>query len=298
MRNLTFLSVALLALLLSLACCKKNAVNPSASGSVSFKIDSLATFTSASAGGVWEPTNSLLNITAKGGRALIVLNLLMPNGLKAGTYPFSSTSTAATATFYRPDTLKTSEGYYSNVDTKSFGSLVITSVTADSLVTGTFTYSLKDPVSGVVKKLTAGVITKVKIINNKSIVSVGSNVFSAKIDGSLFTPTQITALKSSGSLIIGGSDGTKSVGLNVPETIAAGNYTLSFGTNYTGQFLPSLAISNGLYIASAATSKLTILENNTTTKLLRGTFNFKGEDSFGSSTKTYLITEGSFSVKY
>jgi hypothetical protein len=51
-------------------------------------------------------------------------------------------------------------------------------------------------------------------------------------------------------------------------------------------------------VGSTATSKLTITEHNTTTKSIKGTFNFKGTDITGASTPSFLITEGAFSIKY
>jgi Family of unknown function (DUF6252) len=265
---------------------------------MTFKIDSTTTFTSSTIGSVWEPTNSLLNITAKGGKSIIVMNLALPNGIKAGTYNFTATSTP-TATFYRPDTSKITEGYYSNIDSKTFGTLIITSVTTDSLITGTFTYNLKDPTSAIIKKITAGVFTKVKVVNNKSLVSTSGNTCTAKIDGTAFTGTQVTVKKSSTDLVITALDDTRALGIQVPAAITVGNYTMNLGTDYIGQYNPTLVVSGTtLFVAVTATSKLTITENNTTTKSLKGTFNFKAADYFGRITTTYLITEGTFAVKY
>jgi hypothetical protein len=292
--------MALCALALTLVCCNgNNDVTPTASGSMTFKIDSTTTFTSSTMGGVWEPTNSYLNMTAKGGKSLMVINIQMPNGIKTGTYTFSATS-GLNITFYRPDTAKITESYRSDLDAKSFGSLIITAVTADTLLTGTFTYNLKDPVSGIVKKITAGVFTKVKILNNKTIVSTGSNTFAVKVDGTALVPTQITGISAFGKVSIVASDGTKSVSITVPTTAVAGNYTMDFfGSEYIGQYNPTFSTTaTNYFVASTATSKLTITEHNTTTKSLKGTFNFKATDFVGTSTKTYLLTEGTFAVKY
>ena len=295
MKNLASV-LMLLAFALSLACCKKTETSP-ASGSVTFKVDSTTSFTSSLAGGTWEPNNSLLNITAKGGKSLFTMTLAMPNGLKAGTYAFSST-TSQNGTLFKPDTAVT-QNFLSNVDTKSFGTLVISNVTTDSLITGTFTFTLKDPVGGTLKKITVGVINNVKAINNKSITTSGST-FSAKIDGTLWTPTQVTGLVSSNNLIITASDGTKSIGFTLPSNIAVGSYTFDFFTGtYIALYNPTNSTTNPMsFIASTATSKLTITEKNTSTKQIKGTFNFKGEDITSSTTRTYLITEGTFSVKY
>ncbi len=290
----------LLTLVISFACCKKESDLPSgSSGSVTFKYDSTKNFQSSFSGGVWEPNNAMMSIFAKAGKSIFVMNTLMPNGLKIGTYSFIANSPLSMATFFREDSTKVTEGYYSNIDGGSFGILFITSVTADSLVSGTFKFMLKDPVTGKVKFLDQGVITNVKVVNNKTITTGGSNTFSAKIDGVLWSPKQITGLKTPGTITINASDGTKTIGLFLVETIKTGTYKMDFGSDYYVQFIPTFSISNPeSYVASPETSKLTITEHNTGTRQIKGTFNFKGDLFPFPGTKSYLITEGAFSVKY
>jgi hypothetical protein len=299
MKKSAILSLSFLATLLVFVCCKKDQVTPSSTGTVTFTVDSLTKFQSSAVGGVWESTNSLMNITAKGGKSIIVMNVIMPSGLKAGTYNFTATSAAGMAIFYRPDTTVITEGYYSNIDTKSFGTLIITSVTADSLVTGTFTYTLKDPVSAKIKKITTGVLTQVKVKDNRAITTgTTTNSFTAKVDGVVFKPTQITGVSAFGKISLVASDGTKSIGLNIIQTAKAGTYTMDFLGDYSAQYIPSMSISNPVsYVGVPATSKLIITEHTTTTKVIKGTFNFIGEEFLG-GTKKYTITEGVFSVKY
>jgi hypothetical protein len=294
MKNLISVFTILSAIVL-LTCCKKTETTPT--GSMTFKVDSTTTFQSSLVGSTWEPTNNLLNLTAKGGKSIIVINVQMAAGLKTGTYPISPASVALTNAFYRPDTSITTEGYYSIVATAG-GSLVISGLTADSLITGTFTFNLINPTTNKVKKITLGVYTSVKVVNNKSIVSTGGNTFSAKVDGTLFSPTQITGSSNFGQLILVGSNGTKTLTVSVPSTIAVGSYTMdAFGT-YQALYSPTLSTTGVVYSASTATSKLTITEHNTTTKSVKGTFNFKATEFAGTSTTSFLITEGAFSVKY
>jgi hypothetical protein len=302
MRNFLML-VALLASLMTLTQCKSDDTDtptPDANtGAVTFKVDSLTDFNSSKVGSVWESTNSTLNLTAKGGKSIISISVVMPNGFKTGTYNFTASSSALMATFYRPDSSVITEGYFSNIDTKSFGTVNITSITTDSIMTGTFTFTLKDPVSAKIKKIANGVFTKVKVADNKSLVVGGSNTFSAKIDGVLFSPKQITATKFFGKISIVGSDGTKTIGLTVLETAKVGTYTMDFFGDYTAQFNPSMSSTNpASFVASSTTSKLTITEHNTSTKVIKGTYNFKGEEFLGTSTKAYMITEGAFKLSY
>lgn len=285
-------------LLLFLMSCKKSDTNPSNStGSVTFKIDTTGNnnFTSTYSGGIWEPNNALLSITAKGGKSIIVINIAMPNGLKVGDYSFGASTGFSTA-FFRPDTLIATEGYYSIVSGAS-GSVKISSVSSDSVVTGTFNFILIDPVTGKTKRLSNGAITGVKIVNNTSIVTGGTNSFSAKIDGTLWSPKQITGSKNFGTISITASDGVKSMGLTIIETAKAGVYTMDSFSDYSAQYLPSLSSATS-YVPDPSTSKLTILEHNTSTRRMRGSFNFKGSAFPTPTTKTYTITEGVFDVKY
>jgi hypothetical protein len=299
MKNLSSLCV-FWALVITLASCNKDEASPAPlSGSVNFKFDSTKIFQSTFSSGVWEPNNALLSIVAKAGKSLLVMNTLMPNGLKAGTYSFTANAPFAMVTFFREDSTKVTEGYYSNIDGGSYGVLVITNVTADSLVTGTFKFMLKDPVTSKIKVLDQGVITDLKVVNNKSITTGGTNTFSAKIDGVLWPGKQILGSNYFGKITITNSDGTKSMGFQLVETIKPGTYNMDFGSDYHVQYSPTLSLTNPeSYVASTATSKLTITEHNTTTRQIKGTFNFKGTLFPNAGTKSYLITEGAFSVKY
>lgn len=299
MKNISHLFL-FLAVAAVFVCCNKTEEQPAGStGSVSFKYDSTKNFQSSFSGSVWEPNNTLLSITAKSGKSLFVINTLMPNGIKKGTYSFVASSPTGMAVFFREDSTRVTEAYFSNIDAGSFGILTVTDFTTDSLITGTFSFFLKDPVTGKVKVLSEGKVAAVKVVNNKAIVTGGTNTFSAKIDGVLWSPKQITATKNFGTIQLTASDGTKSMGLSLVETIKTGTYQMDFGSDYHAQFSPTFSITNPQsYIASPSTSKLTITEHNTTTRQLKGTFNFKGDLFPTPSTKSYLITEGAFSMKY
>lgn len=299
MKNISSLFI-FLAFVAAFVCCNKTEEQPTGStGSVSFKYDSTKNFQSSYSGSVWEPNNGLLNITAKAGKSLLVINTLMPNGIKKGTYSFFASSPTGMAAFFREDSTQVSEAYFSNIDVGSFGILTITDVTTDSLITGTFAFFLKNPINDKLKVLLEGKITAVKVVNNKTIVTGGTNTFSAKIDGVLWSPKQLTAIKNFGNIQLTASDGTKSMGLSLVETIKTGTYQMDFGSDYHAQFSPTFSITNPQsYIAAPSTSKLTITEHNTATRQLKGTFSFKGDLFPSPSTKSYLITEGAFSMKY
>jgi len=81
----------------------------------------------------------------------------------------------------------------------------------------------------------------------------------------------------------------------MPLATTAGTYSLSFfGLTYIGLYNPSPTAS--MYSDSGS---LIILENNTTTKRLRGNFNFVAKTMPGGPVLADVnITEGYFSVTY
>ncbi len=72
MKNVSMLCI-LMIFVCALASCKKENEQPSGStGSITFKFDTTKTFNSSFSGSVWEPTNGLLNTTAKSGKSIIL----------------------------------------------------------------------------------------------------------------------------------------------------------------------------------------------------------------------------------
>ena len=294
----TLLSIfLLLAIAFTLSFCNKTETKPLAA-SVSFRVDSLTDLTFSDVQGVWDANTSLMSLTAKN-ETVFTLSLSMPNGLQGGVF-FFSTSTISAAAFQPDFSMVPPPSYLSYADTKSFGSIAITDVTSDSVVTGTFNFTLKDPVSDKIIKLSNGVVSNVKMVNRKSNLGGNGDFFTAKIDDVLWSPAPPTGSISFGKLVISTSDSTKYMGLSLPPNITVGNYPMDDIIRiYTGFYRPTpFAVNRTFFVPSRATSKLTITEHNTTTKQIKGTFNFRGEDAGGLSRKFYLITEGAFSVKY
>jgi Family of unknown function (DUF6252) len=125
--------------------------------------------------------------------------------------------------------------------------------------------------------------------------ATGSNTFSFKVDGTKFTPKQILAKKVENLVLLTATDGTQTLILTVLASSKAGDYNMDLGGDYAANFTPTLAGTTA-FAAESATSKLTITEHNTTTKHLKGSFNFKGVELIGSASK--MITEGVFDVTY
>lgn len=118
------------------------------------------------------------------------------------------------------------------------------------------------------------------------------------IDGKAWTAQNITASAISGRVGITGSaaGGTPSVSLILPVYIAQGNlYNLDVTSEmlYVGVYNPS-----GTIALPSTGGGLAILENNPTSKRIRGNFNFLASDPTGQVTEKDTLSKGYFSVKH
>lgn len=123
-----------------------------------------------------------------------------------------------------------------------------------------------------------------------------NNSFFAKLDGVNFNPTNITGLKSSGFVsIIGRRGSVENIGLSVADNITAGttvNFS-PFSSDARGQYI----LDNNPMNIFGGTGSITIISHNTTTKRIKGTFNFNAETLFP-PVSNRIVTEGTFDVTY
>ncbi len=121
-----------------------------------------------------------------------------------------------------------------------------------------------------------------------------TDTFRVKINGTSWTPASLVGVVNFGSISVVANELTlnKTVGLTMPSDITPGSYTLDFlGGQYIGLYNPSLNTT-----LASTSGTLTILEHNTSTKRIRGNFNFVAEPVLGGTAVN--LTEGYFSVKY
>ena len=124
-----------------------------------------------------------------------------------------------------------------------------------------------------------------------------TDTFYATINGKPWVAVDVVTADISGQLVASGADssGSPSVSLIIPDYIAPLNYILDVTkeSNYIGLYNPSGAI--GL---TSTGGTLTILENNTVTHRLRGSFQFQASDRTGKIAEVDQLTKGYFSVHY
>lgn len=119
--------------------------------------------------------------------------------------------------------------------------------------------------------------------------------FTAKIDGELFESDNVTATSLGLFMSVGATFGTTDVptfGLTLLNT-AEGTYSFTGQAEVVGTYSPGALTSTVIY--GSTSGSLTITENDTSDKRIKGTFNFTGEGDAGA---TIQVTEGLFDVGY
>lgn len=168
-------------------------------------------------------------------------------------------------------------------------------------ISGTFQFT------GVKFKDNTGTSIETKILSNGSFtdipfnqdlpVPVTSNTFSAKLDGTIFTPIYINALNDMVNINIIARRGTvETIGLTFPNTITAGTYTLdSFLGDYKAGYIKNNN-ADGSGIFGVDVGSMTITSHDKVKKKVVGTFKFSSSSLITS--EKHDITEGAFSVSY
>lgn len=112
-----------------------------------------------------------------------------------------------------------------------------------------------------------------------------TGTFTAKIDGTPFTATNITAINTGGKLNITASNGTTTLSLVHDAAFLTGNYPF-------GSTAPAI-YTQGAIGCTHNSGSITFNTFNTTTKLVTGSFEFGCTDASG-GTGNHSITEGTF----
>ncbi|TDD93889.1 DUF6252 family protein [Flavobacterium cellulosilyticum] len=197
---------------------------------------------------------------------------------------------------------KGSGGASDNIGYTDTASITITKIDiVNNKISGNFQFT------GVKFKDLTGTSIETKILSNGSFtdvtftkdipVPITNNSFSAKLDGSVFSPVYIDALNSTGNINIIARRGTvETIGLSFLNTIAVGTYPLdSFIGNYKAGYIKNNNI-DGSGIFSVNTGSITITSHDKINKKVAGTFKFSAISLIVS--ETHNITEGTFSVSY
>lgn len=180
------------------------------------------------------------------------------------------------------------------------GTVSITAIdTVNRWMTGTFSFNVLRVSDGQTRTVTNGVFTQLPYSINGGGGGVpppaNNDTLYGDVNGTRFTPPNIiaSAVPGSGTIVINGSDIStgRSFTITVPDTITTGTYLM----NASGILVAYSSSLTQLYTATLGT--LNISSHNTTTKRIRGTFNFTGTLLTG-GTGSVLVTNGFMAVSY
>jgi hypothetical protein len=177
------------------------------------------------------------------------------------------------------------------------GQVTITEIDkVNKTLSGTFAFKAFRNIDGHQKQITAGVFYKLPYTSSLP-PAVNTDTLTVTID-TAWKAQSIVSSSISGQVVITGSalSGTPSVSLIFPAYITPGSYALTPNPAnpaviYLGLYNPGSSVN---LISQSGT--LTILENNSTTRRIRGNFQFLAGDP-ANTLQTAQLTSGYFSVQ-
>lgn len=305
MRILSAISIAITIFLLFTACQKEADFDPNnparpdtttSNASMKAKINGTQWLADKGAGAA--RMQGLINITGLSNDKRYITITLTDSGVHR--YILSDVTQNAAAivdsTEANPFAYTSNQGTYPS---QAGGEVNITAIdTTKKTISGTFSFKLFREMDGAQKTVTEGSFTALKYITTLP-PSSSVDTFRVKIDGAAWTPASITGMfvPILNQIAVNATSATadKTVGLNFPSDIVPGSYDLDFwGGVYVGVYNPD---TDPFHSKASVSGKLVILEHNTSTRRIRGTFNFRGEE-LAAPQNSADITEGYFSVKY
>jgi hypothetical protein len=304
-------------LLLSLgSCTKEYSYEPSSQDSSSANGNFYATID----GKLWKGDSIQQAILADGtltitgiGKTRDAMAIVLP-GILPGVYALSVQSPGY-ALF--ADLQDSTDPYLSNASqdaSKAGGTVTLTSVdTARKTVSGTFQFNLYQASGAVTMKVTSGVFTDIPYYSDGSSPvnpggppsgggSGGEDTLTASINGVDWEAAVVNSATQAGVLGMIGSDASIKQGINLymPSNAAPGTYSMDFNSSagYYGAYIADLQSTNPVPLLPLQDNdgSLTILENDTVNRRIRGNFQFNAESADFS--KTVSITNGYFSIGY
>ena len=277
-----------------------NPTPPGATGNLKAKIDGTQWVANSVEGA--SRMLGLINITGRSTDRKYLTITLTDSGVHNYTLDNNSMNAAA----YVDSSLSNAFSFTTNqgINPGDAGGFVnITSIDAtNKKISGTFSFRVFRQMDGAQRTLTEGSFTNLPYTTTLP-PGNAADTFKVKIAGTLWVPPTVLASKTPAAppllpqiAITGTSaDGTKAVGMFMPADITPGNYTFDlFGGTYVALYNPD---TDPNHSQGSMTGTLTILSHNTTTRRIRGNFNFHAEALLNPLLNTEL-TEGYFSVSY
>ena len=293
MRRLTFL-LLILASLVGINSCQKELTDPNApiitpGGTGDFRATINGSLWIATTSGAARQ-NGYISVAGQGGGKTIAITLT-----DSGVHHYTLTQNTLGAAAYSDSSSGSNVAFTSNATTSTGGSVDITSIdTVNKKISGTFRFTAYRAIDSLQRTITSGSFTNITYATTTP-PAVSTDTFTVKIDGVTFNPFTIQGLHITilNQLSILGTDqaGLKSVSVYLPDTVTPGTYPITgLGGSYFGQYN-----KNATTFLASDTGTVTILEHNTSTRRIRGTFSFHATELLLPTDQSQL-TEGYFSV--
>lgn len=252
--------------------------------------------------------------TANARQATVIQGLINLTGISSDNREISITLTDTSLGVHVLNQTTSSLAAYADIDSSDLyafatnqgtdtsqagGEVTLTQIDkVNKTLSGTFTFNVYRDIDSRQKTITAGIFNKIPYTTSLPPAS-SVDTLQATIDAKGWTGQSIEASINSGELsIVGGSsNGSQSIGLLIPADATSGTYPLD-GSNpsYTGLYT---MLSGGAASGAVATQgSITVIQNNTATTRIRGTFEFTAVDPTGANTTPHTIASGVFSIYY
>ena len=234
--------------------------------------------------------NGFISVTGQGGGKLIAITIT-----DSGVHHYTLVQNSLGAAAYSDSASGSNVAFTSNATPLTGGSVDITSIdTANKKISGTFRFTAYRAIDSLQRTITSGSFTNLTYATTTP-PAISTDTFTVKIDGVVFNPFTIQGLHITllNQLSILGTDqtGLKSVSLYLPDTVIPGTYPITgLGGSYFGQYN-----KNSSTFLASDTGTVTILEHNSSTRRIRGTFNFHAAELLLPTDQAQL-TVGYFSV--
>jgi hypothetical protein len=262
------------------------------------KIDGIPFVANQVAGAVI--TNGIINITGTNTDGRMITITLTDSGV----HLYQLMQTTINGAAFSESTNGSTIAFTSNASADpniAGGTANITEInTTTKKISGTFAFKAYRPIDNTGKTITEGVFTNLTYTTDAVPAGNATDTFRVKVDGvdwvnysGIATYANVPGFEN--ILIVSNADAsaTTTIGLTVGATVTPGSYIFELFGDAMGQYNPNgSAVS---YVADGG--NLTILEHNTTTKRIRGTFNFPATPFMGTGT-AINFTEGYFSMRY
>lgn len=246
--------------------------------------------------------NGTFNITAMKPSSGETITISVANAAGEGTFNLGPNSNSQSAAIY----MINGEDAYGSAGEGGGGTLKITNLdSANNKVSGTFSFTaIRQSFNNSGEIVTETVEVTDGAFNNialgTTIPGGGNSTLAAKIDGNDLNPTSVRVMKITGqgspkiSIIANKNSTHQHLSMMFPASITPGtyNFTGSF-SDYIGFYNSNLGGGTNNYVAESGTLKIT--SYNTTTGIIKGTFNFTAKRiDPNDPDMTYQITSGSF----